>query len=101
MNMCDALGQTMGWKEKDPVTAPASKKVAVAKAEAEMFVNKNPKQVPSRAAQLARAHWEWLEKLLDELNIEIDRSLRRFIYITSFEHGYKHGIQDIQKGEIL
>ncbi len=46
--------------------------------------------------ELAEAHWAYVEELLrthqcDELTLQ----LCRFHYVSAFNHGYKHGIEEL------
>lgn len=49
----------------------------------------------SKAEDLANAHWEYVGGLL-KFHIVNDFNLKEYehLYITSFIHGYKHGIED-------
>jgi len=53
-----------------------------------------------RAKELAENHWEWVRGLLESLQTpEFIVDVIAFFYITAFEHGYKHAMQDKQKEE--
>ena len=38
------------------------------------------------AQELAVAHWQWLESVLDK-----QREMEKRLFVDSFIHGYKHG----------
>ena len=51
----------------------------------------------NRAKELAEAHWGYIQKVLgthDVSNSQIEKI--KFHYITSFIHGYKHGVEDTE-----
>lgn len=51
-----------------------------------------------RAKKLANDHWKYIEALLythDEPEDNVKKA--EFHYITAFEHGYKHALEDIEK----
>jgi len=62
------------------------------------LVNETPKT--DRAKELANQHWSYIKSLL--VNHKVDNIEEiGFHYVTSFIHGYKHGIEDSEiKGKI-
>jgi len=43
-------------------------------------------------AKKAQEHWDWVGGLFATLpGVEINLDTLEYLYITSFEHGYKHG----------
>ena len=52
----------------------------------------------SRAWQLAKDHWGYIEDLLKAHSVDGDDiCIISFHYLTAFVHGYKHGQEDLQK----
>ena len=51
-----------------------------------------------RAKELAEAHWRYVGELLESFGIpESQVDAAAFVYISAFEHGYKHAMEDRQK----
>jgi hypothetical protein len=48
----------------------------------------------SSAKEMAEQHWEWVESVLRQ-QLEVTKKM----YIDAFVHGYKHGQDDVTKGE--
>ena len=47
---------------------------------------------------LAEEHWKYTEKILNVADCEEDLIERfKVIYLESFVHGYKHGVDECQK----
>ena len=48
---------------------------------------------------LINAHWEWTKGLLNHVSLDLDDDqtiqLIGFVYRTAFEHGFKHGVEDV------
>jgi len=45
--------------------------------------------------KLSQDHWEWAKKLLLTYGVtEQDLKKAEYIYVSAFEHGYKHGKED-------
>jgi len=54
-----------------------------------------------KVSKLAEAHWEYVKGLLSRGRAsEGVLDLCEYIYITSFIHGYKHAIQDVENIKI-
>lgn len=53
----------------------------------------------TRAKDLARAHWSYIEGIL-KAHDHVERTVvtARYHYLTAFEHGYKHAIEDAESG---
>ena len=50
----------------------------------------------SNADKKAEEHWEWLEKFLHDLGVDVDSNWG-VIYKNAFTHGYKHGFKVADK----
>jgi len=49
----------------------------------------------NKGLELANKHWQYIEDLLIMHNIDRETiKLVHFHYISTFQHGYKHGIAD-------
>jgi len=47
--------------------------------------------------KLAEAHWDFIKGLLVSANVRKEMiDFAAYTYITSFIHGYKHAIQDVE-----
>ena len=56
---------------------------------------------PTRSKELAEAHWEGYVKGLLEAT-GVDKNIIKvaaFIYISTFIHGYKHAMQDVENSK--
>lgn len=46
------------------------------------------------AKKLANEHWEFIDNLLLSCDLLYQhRNLKRLLYTTAFEHGFKHGLE--------
>jgi hypothetical protein len=53
----------------------------------------------TRAKELAQAHWEYIRGILEaHLHGEGTIKMAGYHYLTSFEHGYKHALEDVEAG---
>jgi hypothetical protein len=51
-----------------------------------------------RATELAEAHWSYIKGLMEACSLPEDIvNASAYIYITAFEHGYKHSQEDAAK----
>ena len=54
----------------------------------------------NRTEELAKAHWDYIEKLLITHDVMgEERNIIGFHYKTAFIHGYKHGVEYISKSK--
>ena len=52
-----------------------------------------------RGEELADEHWTWVNGLLVHIyggDINLDSKGAGYLYLTAFEHGFKHGIKEAQ-----
>lgn len=48
-----------------------------------------------RVNKLANEHWDYVGNLLQVLGLsDEDKDTIAFVYVSAFEHGYKHGTED-------
>lgn len=54
----------------------------------------------SKAAELAEAHWSYVRDVL-KAHVVDNKTINtvKFHYITSFIHGYKHGVEDAESDQ--
>ena len=56
----------------------------------------------STAAELAEAHWEYVESVLRAHGVEDEATeVYAFHYKTAFIHGYKHGAESMSDKDVL
>lgn len=64
---------------------------------APFLVKKAKKKKQPLAKELSQAHWSYIKGLLKTYGVS-DEAIKQaeFHYITSFEHGFKHGVESME-----
>lgn len=62
-------------------------------------MNEADETYTERARELAEAHWAYIRGLLVAHGVELSAiRIAAYHYLTVFEHGYKHAIEDVEEG---